>query len=205
VYLGWRQPEVLALRWQDIDQVAGVIRLRQTVVREKRPGGYGLVIRPYGKTSGTTRTVPYPSGLTPFLQRQTERIARLRTMAGDRWVDHDLVCPSAVGRPMDGRNVTRHFQDVLHAAGLRRWAFHDLRHAAASLLIAVETPIEQVQEILGHRQLSTTADIYAHLYPGATRAAMDRLSDAISGELGVELGVTGDDPLPIPMLESKNP
>jgi integrase len=51
--------------------------------------------------------------------------------------------------------------------------FHDLRHAAASLLIAQGVPVKVVSDILGHSQLATTADIYSHLYPAAHKDAAD--------------------------------
>jgi hypothetical protein len=50
--------------------------------------------------------------------------------------------------------------------------FHDLRHAAASLLIAPGVPVKVVSDILGHSRLATT-DICSHLYPAAHKDATD--------------------------------
>lgn len=47
--------------------------------------------------------------------------------------------------------------------GLRRIRFHDLRHSCASLLLKEGVPMKQIQEWLGHSDISTTANIYAHL------------------------------------------
>ena len=41
--------------------------------------------------------------------------------------------------------------------------FHDLRHSCASLLLKQGVPMKQIQEWLGHSDISTTANIYAHL------------------------------------------
>ena len=55
------------------------------------------------------------------------------------------------------------FQLVLRDYNLRRIRFHDLRHSCASLLLANNVPMKQIQEWLGHSDISTTANIYAHL------------------------------------------
>ena len=48
---------------------------------------------------------------------------------------------------------------------LRRLRFHDLRHTAATLLIAQGVHPKFVQEHLGHSSINITMDRYGHLYP----------------------------------------
>jgi integrase len=55
---------------------------------------------------------------------------------------------------------------------LPRVRFHDLRHTAASLLVSLGTPLPLVQAILGHSQVSITADTYSHMLPGMVETAM---------------------------------
>ena len=55
------------------------------------------------------------------------------------------------------------FQIILQNYHLRRIRFHDLRHSCASLLLKEGVPMKQIQEWLGHSDISTTANIYAHL------------------------------------------
>jgi integrase len=47
-----------------------------------------------------------------------------------------------------------------------RFRVHDLRHTAASLMIQAGYPPKMLQEILGHASITTTLDLYGHLYPG---------------------------------------
>ena len=86
---------------------------------------------------------------------------------------------SAMGTPLDGRNIRgRSFPRLLERAGLRKMRFHDLRHSAASLLLAEGVPVKVVSEMLGHTDISTTLRIYAHVLEGAQEQAtsvMDRL------------------------------
>jgi integrase len=59
-------------------------------------------------------------------------------------------------------------------AGLSdRFRIYDLRHTAASLMIQAGYPPKMLQEIMGHASITTTLDLYGHLYPGE----MDRCSD----------------------------
>ena len=55
------------------------------------------------------------------------------------------------------------FAQLLKEHGLRKIRFHDLRHSCASLLLKQGVPMKQIQEWLGHSDISTTANIYAHL------------------------------------------
>jgi site-specific recombinase XerD len=62
------------------------------------------------------------------------------------------------------------------AAGLPRQRFHDFRHAAGSIALAEGASLRAVQEMLGHKSIATTANIYAHVYEAeldATTAAVD--------------------------------
>ncbi|MEH0982052.1 tyrosine-type recombinase/integrase [Micromonospora sp. CPCC 205556] len=71
-----------------------------------------------------------------------------------------------------------------HPAGcLRHVRLHDLRHTAASVLLAQGVPARVVMEILGHSQISVTLNIYAHVAPEIRREAASPLEGALwSGE-----------------------
>lgn len=83
-----------------------------------------------------------------------------------------------VGDPTP-RNDYRSFQSLTKRAGLRRIRVHDLRHTAASLLLAQGVPARVVMEILGHSQISVTLDTYTHVDPELNRVATDRMEAAL--------------------------
>jgi integrase len=58
-----------------------------------------------------------------------------------------------------------------------RFRVHDLRHTAAALMIQAGYPLKMLQEILGHASITTTLDLYGHLYPGDMDRYADRLDD----------------------------
>jgi integrase len=69
---------------------------------------------------------------------------------------------------------------VLDDAKLPRMRFHDLRHSAASLLLASGVELAEVSMLLGHSELRVTMDFYAHLQK-QTAAKAARHMDAVLG------------------------
>ena len=116
--------------------------------------------------------------------RKHERLQRRRRrLAGTRWVDTGLVFTTATGTPLEGTSVTKRFQERLSKAGLPRMKFHELRHSAASLLIAQGVPLRTVMDVLGHSTVTLTANTYGHLYDEARQEAA-RAMDRALGQLG---------------------
>jgi integrase len=89
------------------------------------------------------------------------------------------VFTSRIGTALDSRNVTRALQGALERTGLPRQRFHDLRHAYATLMLEAGEELAIVSRTLGHADLSTTADVYAHLTP----AMLDRSAARMDGIL----------------------
>ncbi len=84
------------------------------------------------------------------------------------------------GTALDSRNVTRCLQRHLMRLGLPHQRFHDLRDAFATLMIESGEDLGVVSRILGHADLATTADVYAHL----TLAMLDRAAGRMEAILG---------------------
>ncbi len=66
-----------------------------------------------------------------------------------------------------------HFKASLEQTGLPKTVrFHDLRHTCATLMIKQSIHPRVVMEILGHSQIATTMNTYAHVLPDVQRAAV---------------------------------
>jgi site-specific recombinase XerD len=116
-----------------------------------------------------------------MLCEHKQRQAEMRAVAR-RWTETGLVFTSSVGTPIEPSDLSRHFKQVLKEAGLpEHTRFHDLRHSCATLLIVMGVHPRVVMEILGHSQISTTMNIYAHVLPRVQREAITGL-DALFGE-----------------------
>jgi integrase len=96
-------------------------------------------------------------------------------LASSLWQHSDLVFTTAVGTPIHPRNDYRAFRRLIADAQLRSVRLHDLRHTAASLLLAEGVAARVVMEILGHSQISITLNTYTHVDPELNRDAAIRL------------------------------
>ena len=67
----------------------------------------------------------------------------------------------------------------MKAAGLREIRFHDLRHSCASLLLSKGAALKEIQDWLGHSDISTTANIYAHLDYSSKVASANLMDGAL--------------------------
>ena len=68
-----------------------------------------------------------------------------------------------MGRRITPGFLTQHFPLVLERNGMKKIRFHDLRHSCASLLYSNGVALKDIQEWLGHSDISTTSNIYTHL------------------------------------------
>lgn len=173
---GLRQGEALALRWQDVDLEAGQLTVRHSLHRSR-----GSVVLSEPKTRRSRRTVTLPAFAVTALRRQRDWFqAQSRLLAGSDWQEAGYVFTTSRGTPMHAADVTRRLQRLLAAAGLPRMRFHDLRHGAATLLLAQGVHPRTVMETLGHSTIAVTMNVYSHVVPALQREAADRL-DAVLG------------------------
>jgi integrase len=115
---------------------------------------------------------------------KAHRIRQLqeRLLAGTRWQDTGFVFTTTIGTPLDARNVQDGFKTLLDKAELRSQRFHDLRHGAASLLLAQGVHPRSVMEILGHSQIGITLNLYSHVMPELLRDAAQKIDAILAGK-----------------------
>jgi integrase len=180
VTLGLRQGEALGLRWQDIDLEERRLTVNQTVERLGRGDNSKLVLME-PKTSRSRRTLSLPDMAVKALRLHRVRQLETRLAAGSDWQDTGMVFTTGHGTPLDPRNLYRDFRRILKRAGLPAIRFHDLRHSAASLMLAQGIPLRSIQEILGHSSIAITANLYAHVGEQLKREAADAMDAIFAG------------------------
>lgn len=148
---GMRWGELAELRWQDVDFRARLLTVRASIAKSKK-----------------ARRVP--------LNSEAQQLLTLWKRASST-----KVIPAARDRVFPGRDGGRlsPLRGALHtlqlANGLPKTRWHDLRHHFASRLVIAGTPIERVQDLLGHADIKTTR-IYSHLAPKHMREDIERIS-----------------------------
>lgn len=104
----------------------------------------------------------------------------MRLKVGPHWKDEDLVFPTSVGTAQDSRNLRKDLAPIAKEAGYPG-SFHSLRHVFATIA-ASSVSLAALSKVLGHRRVSTTSDLYAHLYDPDAAMAVDAV-DAAFGAL----------------------
>ena len=183
VALGQREGSLLGLTWPDIAEDYGRIRLPRRLVRVE--GAWQLRPTTRSRTKKSPRSLPLPVPVAEALREHRVRQAIEREQAGPDWsrMEHngrevELVFTMPHGQPMWASTVAYRFERCLEKAGLRRRRFHDLRHSAASIMLALRIPLEVVSEVLAHAGIQITADLYNHLKDDGLREQLAILDAA---------------------------
>jgi len=174
---GMRQGELLGLHWANVDLEGGTIRITTTMQRLWKRG----MVEGEPKTRAGRRSVAIASPLVAALREHRRCLLKERLFAGGQWQDHDLVFPNTIGKPLTPTHLCKGIRRHLEAASLPRIRFHDLRHTAATLMLAVGIPGKVVQETLGHADIGMTLNTYTHLIPELQRDGADRMAKLLTG------------------------
>jgi integrase len=128
-----------------------------------------LLVEP--KTQAAKREIPIPPSLGQKLIAQKKK-----ALARGHAKPSDPVFASEVGTPLGHRGIVRRgLEPALAASGLPRLSWHDLRHVAASVMIAESGTVGYVSRVLGHASPAITLSTYAHEFSKAEHA--DRMRD----------------------------
>ena len=182
--MGLRRSEALGVRWSRIDWEKRTVLLDTKIVEYRENGKKKVEPVEEMKNKSSRRTLPLPDPVVEMLQVQKEHREVYRKMFQGSYNAQylDYVCVNQLGELLRPSYVTDHFRELLEKYGLRHIRFHDLRHTFASLLINQDVPLINVSNFLGHSDLSTTANIYAHLDKASKQASADVISDILQGE-----------------------
>ena len=177
VTTGMRIGELLGLRWGDVDLGASKLVVRRALQRQNDAGL--VFVEP--KTGRSRRSIVLSQRAVHALRQHRARQLERRLVAGEAWRDQDLVFCNAAGGPADPSWQRAVFYEALKRAGLPAIRFHDLRHTAATLLLAQGVHPKVVSEMLGHATITLTLDTYSHLLPvmhAQAATAMDEMLGA---------------------------
>jgi integrase len=172
LYTGMWISELLALTWSDIGLDEGVVHVRAQLSRA-HAGVPARRVAP--KTAAAIRDIPLVAQLAALLREHRDAAVFSEPA--------DFVFATANRTPLGHRNVEgRALQRAAAAAGIAPAPrFHALRHTFAShLIVDLGLDVAQVSRILGHASVTTTLNIYTHLFDDARHATEIRTRMAAS-------------------------
>ena len=110
------------------------------------------------------RTISLPQSAFDVLQEYKEEwYDKVKELAGDEWEDNGFVFVTETGRHTNPSAVSSWLTRVEEKYGLPHLNAHAFRHSVASALIFAGVDPVSVSRRLGHNQVSTTTNIYAHI------------------------------------------
>ena len=176
VAVGLRQGEALGLAWADVDLDSATLTVRHTL---QRVDGKLLLAEP--KTATSRRRIALPAPTLAALKKHQALQKEDKLRAGQHWQNPlGLVFTDEFGAPLDRKCVSKRLLATLAKLGLPRMRFHDMRHAAASILLARGVHARVVMQTLGHSQISLTMNTYSHVPDELQREAANLMGEALS-------------------------
>ncbi|HEV2124154.1 MAG TPA: site-specific integrase [Chloroflexota bacterium] len=166
---GMRRGELLGLRWSDVNWDRSAVHVQQEVVALR---GVPIIQEP--KTPESRRTVRLAGHVMAELRRHKVQWAE-RKLQATEWTDHDLVFCTATSRPINPAHVRRSFDRIVARAGVPDITIHGMRHCHAVWLLRAGTPVKVVSERLGHKDITTTLNVYAAALPDMQDHAIEVL------------------------------
>ena len=147
---GLRRGEILGLNRDDLDVDQQLIHVRRQLIRVDRRE---MLTPP--KSLSSIRDIDLPSSMVEMM----------------RFIPHGrrivLATPDGLQKALDG---------ACRRAEVPRITLHGLRHSMAAVAAVDGVPIKVLQQIMGHAQYTTTADVYAHVDRTAVRSASWRMA-----------------------------
>lgn len=178
IYTGLRRGELCGLKWTDIDFARKLLSVRRALQYLPKMGVFEKDPKQTSK-----RPIKMPALAARILLEHKNAQVIDAEACGDAWQELGLVFTNPLGGYIDPDDFSAAFREFITRKavplGLPKVTVHSMRHTSATLQIAGGVDIRTVSKRMGHAQVSTTMDIYAHAIRSADEAAADVLDDML--------------------------
>jgi len=172
---GARRGEILGLKWEDIDFKNNKMMIRNNLQYTPERGIY---LEDSTKTN-EDRTVTIAPEIMQILNNHRKEQLQYKLQCGDYWTETGFCFTQEDGTPMNPDSINGWLRKFSEKYNLPHIHPHRFRHTQASLLyFSGEDPVT-ISKRLGHRQVSTTQDIYSHIMKGADERASDKIASLL--------------------------
>lgn len=170
VFCGLRCGEIMGLEWQDIDFEKSLLTVRQA--GQYIPGQGTFTKEP--KNESSQRVISLPLRVVNVLTQHKAKQDELAAKLDNLWHGSERVFTTRDGKPAHPEWPSQWFPKFLKKKNLPSLPFHGLRHTAATIMIAQGADIKNLSSRLGHSNISTTGNIYAHALKSVDRDIADK-------------------------------
>lgn len=179
---GIRVGELCALKWEDIDFNLKSMRICKTLQRlpklasDKSKCKTEIVIGP-PKSIASVREIPLESAIIKEMSRYRNNI---KEIYGDSIANQDeYIITSKHNTPIEPRTMQDVFKRIVNNAGLKKANYHALRHTFATRALEAGVDFKTLSVLLGHADIYTTMNRYAHVLEEQKRSAMKDILSVI--------------------------
>lgn len=158
-FYGVRRSEALGLCWDMVDFEKNQFTIARTMLQAEHEN----CLKNSTKNDSSYRTMPLAAPMRELLLTLKARREQYAPLFHETYSSNNLVFVWDDGTSITPNYLTSHFHKVVKNSHLPAVRVHDLRHSAASNLIAHGMSVVDVQHWLGHSQPSTTLNFYAHV------------------------------------------
>ena len=176
-FTGMRKGEALALNWSDIDFNKKQVHITKGVVLDENE----IPIISTTKTKKSVRTVSLDDESLAILRKwKLEQAKELMSIGINSLNKHQLLFTYDANKLYRPSYSNCWLEQIIKKYNLKKITMHGFRHSHCSLLFEMGTPIQVVQDRLGHTNIKTTMDIYTHV----TEKQRDDIAENFAKHIG---------------------
>ena len=167
---GMRLGEITALYPADVDRKNGFIHVKRTITRTDA-GSY--TVGADAKTEDSMRDIPLTDEVYKILQKQRETNIALFGMSAYK----GLIFRSVQGGILREYSLNREIKRICKAAAVEEFTSHAFRDTFATRFIEQRPQDYKIlSQILGHKDISITLNLYTHVMTENKVTAMNEIS-----------------------------
>lgn len=174
-YTGARKSELLALNWSDIDFKANTLAINKTLTR----GLNNRVMIQDTKTESGMRTItldPHTMNvMKSWKQRQAQNL--LKNGINVNQSSEQVIFNNYRNSYLSDSSPNNYLNKFLKNNGLKHVTPHSFRHTHITLLFEAGAKLKEVQARVGHTDIETTMNIYAHVTEKAEKETANIFSN----------------------------
>lgn len=171
---GCRRGEIVGLQWSRVNWEDSSILIDTNLQYTPAHGVYPETVK-----TDEDRPIKLPAETMRLLREYRKWQLETRLSCGDKWQQSDYVFTGEYGGPMAPDTLSGYLKRFEKKYDLPHIHAHKFRHTMASLLYFAGSDPVSISKRLGHAQVSTTQNMYAHLIKQADTQSAEKIADAI--------------------------
>lgn len=171
LFTGIRRGELSAVKWDNLDFNTGVLHIKENNVKAKKDDTEHTIITKSPKTEAGVRKIQLTGQCLNHLKQLQNFYQPFGVCSDFMFVNLETK------KPFHPDSITHLLPKLCKKADIKKYSPHVIRHWVCSFLIDSNTPIKEVQQILGHADATTTLNIYAHHIKRPSSIASNKMNN----------------------------